>query len=82
MTAPMDTYYAGELSGLLYAGELATQTASSAANHVLRVSRRVKPTGDCAREMMRMARSLDDAAANYRAAAALAFPATALMAAE
>lgn len=79
---PMADYYGGELSGFIYAGGVSVQSAASCANNVLRLSKRVKPTGEMAREMSRIQRQFEDAAECYRQAAALAFPAPALMAAE
>ncbi len=71
----MEDFNAGEFSGFLYSGGVSSIAVSGIANQVLRKARSVKPTGDSAREMRRIARDLETAAECYRQAAALAFPA-------
>lgn len=75
----MDDYHMGELSGLIFGGEVSAQTASSIANNVFRAAKRQKPTGEAARSMLRAAMQLEAAAEAYRQAAARAYPAPSLV---
>jgi hypothetical protein len=75
----MEDYRLGELSGVLYACDVAIPPARSAANRALSLSIIAKPSGQAALDMVRHAATLEEAAAVLRQAAALAYPKPALL---
>lgn len=70
----MEDYYAGELSGHLYACSVTVFAAMSSARNTYRLAKLVRPTGQSSVEMQRMANELEAAAECLRRAAKLAFP--------
>lgn len=75
----MTDYYTGQLSGFLYALSISAQPVSSSANNVFRLTKQIKPSGEDARTMIRIANELDAAAECLRRAADKAYQAPVLM---
>lgn len=75
----MDDYNTGQLSGFIYALTLSAQPVSSSANNAFRLAKLVRPTGEDARTMIRVANELDAAAECLRRAAEKAFQAPELL---
>lgn len=75
----MSDFNAGQLSGFLYALTVASAPMASSANNVFRLAKTVKPSGEDARTMVRIANELDAAAECLRRAADRAYEAPKLL---